>query len=191
MAFGKSKTPTAGAPVTDITDWQVKSALSYEWVTLALSKFENPFTTSDKLGTYDSPVATGVVHFETGTDRNIRADVTFLDDIRDVRPGSIGGAYVHMAGTSEEPYVVFSIEIVDPRRKLATQLQEAFRSAAVSNNRFVHVTFNRTKIKEVPAVMIELGGGNGNGYHSISQMFIRHQIILPQAPAWSWAWRNQ
>lgn len=191
MAFGKSKIPSAGAPVTDITDWMVKSSLQHEQVTLALSRFENPWTTKGELGPYDAAVATGLVHFETGTDRVIRADLTFREDLHDARPGSIGGAYVHMKQEgNDNQFVVFSIEIYDPRGKLASKLQDAFHCGAVSNNRFVHVNFTRPNIEDVPAVMIELGGGRGNAYHPITEMFIRRETILPQAPGWAWAWRR-
>lgn len=189
MAFGKSKAPTAGAPVSDITEWMVKSALQQEWFTLALSRFQNPFSTEHELGRWDRPLATGLVHFETGTDRVIRADLTFTGHEDKPRPGAIGGAFVHETG-GENSHVVFSVQIHDPRGKLASELQAAFDSAALSKSRFVHVAFKRPKIEDLPAVMTALGGGRDNAFHPVTQMFIRRETILPEAPTWAWAWKR-
>jgi hypothetical protein len=166
----------------------VKSALMGESFTLALSRFENTFSSRDDWRPKEAPVARGVVHFEGGTDLVIRSEVTFSEGSDEAKPGYIGGAQLHRAGTDDDPYVIMGVELHDPRGKLAAQLQAAFDSAALSQNRFVHVTFTRPNT-DIVSVLADLADG-GNAYHLITDIFIRRETILPQAPAWSWAWER-
>lgn len=188
--FGQkaNKRPPPMVPVTDLSHWMVKSALMRERFTLALSRFVNPFSSRDDWRPKEGPVASGLVHFDTGTDCFIRAQVTFSEDYYEAKPGYIGGAHVHSAGTEDDLHVIMAVELHDPRGKLAAQLQDAFHSAALSQNRFVHVTFTRPT-PDIHPLMADLADG-GNAHHLITDIFIRRETILPQAPAWSWAWER-
>jgi hypothetical protein len=189
MAFGKSKAKAEGAPVTDLTDWRVKSALQFEHLTLALARFENSITSDPIPNPHDRPVATGIVHFESDSTRVLRADLTFVTELKTDRSIGIGGTYINIEGEPGAEYVVLSVEILDPRGKIAAQMQEAFHSASLSKARFLHVELRRPKLDQFSEVMVELAGGTGNAYHPVTQMFIRRQSILPDTPVWAWAWR--
>ena len=183
----KSKPPGKNAPVATFADTIIKSSLQGEWLTLALSKFETTFSTKTDYRHLDDPKAHGLVHFHYGHDRVIRCELT-LSSEDEVKHDRVGYASYDRMGYDgdDDQHVILRVDLPDPRRKIEQALQAAFDSAALSNNRFVHIAFRREKL-DVDAVFADLQD-QGNAGHPLTQISLTRQTLLPQAPAWSWLW---
>jgi hypothetical protein len=183
----KPRPPKKNAPVATFADTIIKSSLQGEWLTLALSKLETTFSTKTDYRQFDDPKAYGLVHFHYGCDRVIRCEL-HLSSEEEVKHDRIGWAAYDQIGIDGDSgqHVILRIFLPDPRRKIEEALHAAFDSAALSNNRFVHIAFRREKL-EVDAVFADMQE-KGDGYHPLTQISLIRQTILPQAPAWSWLW---
>ncbi|MFP5449043.1 MAG: hypothetical protein ACLGHU_09895 [Alphaproteobacteria bacterium] len=189
--FGSKDKPSPGLKIAASFDThEVKWSLTGEWLTLALSQFEQNYSSRHDRTDWDFPTAIGVVHFEHGTDFAIPVQLTLVEDERPER-GRVGTAHYDSrndyAGGTE--MVILKVAVKDASGKIAKALQDAFTSAAISEERFVHVTFKRGNLD--PADFIpKLVENRYGAYHDLAEVHIKRRTHLAKAPAWSWLWKQ-
>lgn len=192
--FGSKKAakPSPLEPVTDFDDQAIKLALTGEWLSLALARLQTNFRTGYERHDWDEPSAQGVVHFETGFDRLIRAELHINTEPREETRGRIGRAHLtSMRELGGDPgFILLRVAIADPRGKITSALQDSFNSAALSGNRFVHVHFRREE-PNFEAMLTELKESGYGAYHSLTEISFKRETILPKAPVGSWSWTRQ
>ncbi len=170
---------------------EVKWSLTGEWLMLALSRFETTYTSRHDRKDWDFPTAIGVIHFDRGTDVAIPVQLTLLED-RSPERGKVGVAHYDSrnsdAGGTE--MIILEVMLNDEGGRIAKALQDAFTSAAISEERFVHVSFKRAKLdpaEVVPELVEKLCGA----YHDLTEMQIKRRTHLAKTPAWSWLWKRE
>jgi hypothetical protein len=192
MRFGKTKRRSSDV-AGDFDAPEVERALKGEWLTLALSHFETKFTTRHDRHDFDYPAAHGLVHFEYGTFKNIRSRLILDEEPYEPQRGKIGRAHFnHMYGIEdiESGYVIMEVFVDDPRGIIAKRLQDAFDSAAISQNRYVHISFRREKL-DVDAMLTELRQQGYGADHPLTEVRLTRTTILSQAPPSSWTWSKR
>ncbi|MFC3077813.1 hypothetical protein ACFODL_06905 [Phenylobacterium terrae] len=169
---------------------ELHQALSGNWLTLALAHFETPFTTSFRRNNSQTPVAYGVVHFDTGVDQMIPAELTLRTDATPDR-ARVGTACFSGWGRRGEPmdYVLLNVVVDDPRALIADRLHQAFLSAAACRSRFVHVSFRREP-HDVTATIQQLRERGYSSRHDLAEMTFARSAHLSDAPSWAWTWRR-
>lgn len=171
---------------------EVEWSLTGEWLTIALSRFEQKFSSRYDRKDSDFATAIGVVHFDHGTNLAIPVELTLLED-KPLGRGKVGVAHYNsqnrIRGDGTE-LITLEIAVNDKGGKVAKALQDAFTSAGISEERFVHVTFKRAKLDPAELVpdLIEKRYG---AYHDLSEIQIRRRTHLAKTPAWSWAWKRE
>ena len=165
-------------------------ALTGEWLTLALSQFEQNYSSRHDRTDWDFPTAIGVVHFEHGADFAIPVQLTLVENERPER-GKVGSAhYSSRSGGAGTEMVILEVALRDASGKISKALQDAFTSAAISEERFVHVTFKRGNLD--PAEFIpKLIQNRYGAYHDLTEIQIKRRTHLAKAPAWSWLWKRE
>lgn len=190
--FGKKQ--GAGAPrlkwVDKFDAAEVKAALRGRWLTLALARFDAPFSSRLDRDYLEPPAARGVVHFDIGYDSMIPAELTFLENepFDRARVGNARFNFYNSVG-DDPAHVLLEVRISDPRGKIAAALQEAFTSAALSQARFVHVSFRREELDQdaVAGALLEKGLG---GSHDLTEISFSRTTHLSTAPSWAWSWHR-
>jgi hypothetical protein len=191
MFGGKSKPGSGLRIASSFEAHEVKRSLTGEWLTLALSRFEQNYTSRYDRKDWDFPTAIGVVHFEHGTDVAIPVQLTLVEDEQAER-GKVGVAHYTSrnddAGGTE--MIILEVAVKDESGKVAKALQDAFTSAAITEERFVHVTLKRAKLDPAEFVS-ELIEKRYGAYHDLEEIQIRRRTLLPKTPAWSWLWKRE
>ncbi len=187
--FGHKAKQASGVRVADSFEGHdVERSLRGEWLVFALSRFETSFTSRYDRSDSDFPVASGIVHFDHGTNVAIPAQLTLLENEPTER-GRVGVAHYNsmMGDAGGLKHIVMEVAVNDPNGKVAKALQDAFDSAALSEERFVHVTFKRAKLD--PAEHLPALKGNGYGaYHDLTEIQFKRRTQLAKTPIWSWLW---
>lgn len=190
--FGSKDKQALGLKIANGFDtYEVKRSLTGEWLTLALSRFEQNYTSRHDRRDWDFPIAIGVVHFEHGTDFAIPVQLTLVEDEAPER-GKVGVAHYNSRSGDDggTEMIILEVAVKDAGGKIAKTLQDAFTSAAISEERFVHVTFKRAKLD--PAEFIaELAENRYGAYHDLTEMQIKRRTHLARTPAWSWLWKRE
>lgn len=169
---------------------EVKAALRGNWLTLALAQFEVPFTSPMDRDHLEPSTARGVVHFAVGYDRMMPAELTLLED-QPVDRSRVGRAQFNlMRGLGSDPaHVLLEVRVNDSRGKIGAKLQDAFTSAAVSQTRFVHVSFRREE-QDVETMLQEVQKQRYGASHDLIEIAITRTTHLPNAPDWAWNWHR-
>jgi hypothetical protein len=191
MFRGKSK-PGSGLRIADSFEApEVERSLTGEWLTLALSRFEQNYTSRHDLKDWDFPTAIGVVHFGYRTDVAIPVQLTLVEDELPER-GKIGVAnYTSVSGDGGgTAMIILKVSVKDKGGKIAKALQEAFTSAAITEERFVHVTMKRAKLDPTD-FMQELIEKRYGAHHDLTEIQIKRRTQLPKTPTWSWLWKEE
>lgn len=187
--FGHKAKQASGVRVADSFEGHdVERSLRGEWLVFALSRFETSFTSRYDRSDSDFPVASGIVHFDHGTNVAIPAQLTLLENEPTER-GKVGTAYYSsMSGDAGGlKLIVMEVAVNDPNGKIAKALQDAFDSAALSEERFVHVTFKRAKLDPEEHLPALKGSGYG-AYHDLTEIQFKRRTQLAKTPTWSWLW---
>ena len=170
---------------------EVRLSLTGEWLTVALSRFEQTYTSRHDRKDWDFPTAIGVVHFDHGSEVAIPVQITLAED-ETLERGKVGVAHYNSrkgdAGGTE--MIILEIGLKDASGKIANALQDAFTSAAISEERFVHVTFKRAKLDPTEFVP-ELIEQHYGAYHDLTEVQIKRLTHLAKTPVWSWLWKRE
>ena len=192
MMFGSKDKQASGLKIANSFDiYEVERSLTGEWLTLALSRFEQKYTSRHDRKDWDFPTAIGVVHFETGTNFAVPAQLTLIEDEAAER-GKTGVAHYDSRndGKGGTEIIILEVAVKDADGKIAQARQDAFTSAAISEERFVHVSFRRAKMD--PAEFIpELIEKRYGAYHDLIEIDIKRRTHLAKTPAWSWLWKRE
>lgn len=190
--FGSKDKQASGLKVANSFDTsEVRWSLTGEWLTVALSRFEQTYTSRHDRKDWDFPTATGVVHFDHGSDVAVPVQITLAEDETPER-GKVGVAHYNSRndGAGGTEIIILEIGLKDSSGKIAKALQDAFTSAAISEERFVHVTFKRAKLEPTEFVP-ELIEQRYGAYHDLIEVQIRRRTHLAKTPAWSWLWKRE
>jgi hypothetical protein len=170
--------------VDNFQDPEIKLALRGEWLTLALSHFETTLTTSHFRSEFDCPAAHGVVHFEFGKLKMIRAKLTLIEEPDHIKREQVGHAHFTRMDDildNERNYVLLEVFVDDPRGKISNMLHLAFESAALSQNRYIHVRLRRARL-DIDPMLVELIDKGWGADHPLTELKITRNINLPLAP---------
>lgn len=190
--FGSKDKQSPGMKIAASFDThEVKWSLTGEWLMVALSQLEQTYSSRHDRTEWDFATAIGVVHFEHGTDFAIPVQLTLVENERPER-GKVGTAHYDSrtgyAGGND--MVILKVAVKDASGKIAKALQEAFASAAISQERFVHVTFKRENLDPTEFIpkLIEKRYG---AYHDLTEVQIKRRTHLAKSPSWSWLWGQE
>ncbi len=170
---------------------EVRWSLTGEWLTVALARFEQTFTSRYDRQEDDFPKAVGVVHFDHASDVAIPVVVT-LDEEQEAERGKVGVAHYtsrnKLRGGGTE-LITLELRLNDKRGKIRRALQDAFTCAAISQERFVHVSFRRVN-PATDRLVGELSKQRYGADHDLQEVQIRQRTHLANTPSWAWAWER-
>lgn len=190
--FGSKDRQAQGLKIANSFDiYEVKRSLTGEWLTLALSRFEQNYTSRHDRKDWDFPTAIGVVHFDHGSDFVIPVQLTLTEDEAPDR-SKVGVAHYNSRndGNGGTEMIILEVAVKDASGKVAKALQDAFTSAAISEERFVHVTFKRAKL-DPAEFTAELAENRYGAYHDLTEIQIKRRTHLAKTPSWSWLWKRE